>query len=156
MMLRRYSVLSVLAWVTLLASPPGFARADDAKEDKKQNITFDDIKFEMKKGAPFKRKMLTEKIVKLHEKPITIRGYILPSFQQKGITQFVLVRDNMECCFGPGAALYDCIVVEMVKGQTASFTVRPVSVTGKFMISEFEDFDGNTLAIYRLEGEQVK
>jgi hypothetical protein len=44
----------------------------------------------------------------------------------------------------------------MVKGKSASFTVRPVTVTGKFTISEFEDFEGNTLAIYRLDGEAVK
>ena len=70
-------------------------------------ISFDDIKFEMKKKAPFKRSLLTKEIVALEDQLIKIRGYILPSFQQKGITRFVLVRDNMECCFGPGAALYD-------------------------------------------------
>jgi hypothetical protein len=128
--------------------------ADDVA--KTQDVTFDDIKFDIKKDAPFKREMLTEKIEKLADSSIKIRGYILPSFQQKGIKQFVLVRDNMECCFGPGAALYDCIVVEMAPGKSASFTVRPVSVEGKFEISEFKDPDGKHLAIYRMVGEEVK
>jgi hypothetical protein len=97
-----------------------------------------------------------DKIEKLSGNPIKIRGYILPSFQQKGIKQFVLVRDNMECCFGPGAALYDCILVEMAPGKSASFTVRPVSVEGKFEISEFVGPDGKHLAIYRIVGEEVK
>ncbi len=47
----------------------------------------------------------------MNKKNVRVRGFILPSFQQSGITQFVLVRDNQECCFGPGAALHDCVVV---------------------------------------------
>lgn len=123
---------------------------------KTTDITFDDIKFDIKKDAPFKRQMLTEKIEKMAGKPVRIRGYILPSFQQKGIKQFVLVRDNMECCFGPGAALYDCILVEMAEGKSASFTVRPVSVEGEFQIREFKGPDGKHLAIYHMVGKEVK
>ena len=157
MMFRSNSVIVALTLSMLISNASGVAWGEDKKKPKKrQNITFDDIKFEMKKGTPFKRKMLTKKIEKLDGQPITIRGYILPSFQQNGIKQFVLVRDNMECCFGPGAALFDCILVEMVKGKSTSFTVRPVSVTGKFTVSEFKDPDGKHLAIYRIAGELVK
>ncbi len=124
--------------------------------DKPKEVSFDDIKFEMTKGDPFERSLLTDGIEKLHGKPIKIRGYMLPSFQQKGITQFVLVRDNMECCFGPGAALFDCIVVEMVDGESTSFTVRPIAVEGVFKISEFLGPDGKHLAIYHLDGKAVK
>lgn len=156
-MMFRSSVIVVFTLSMLISVAAGTARGDDKKKPKRrQNITFDHIKFEMKKGTPFKRKMLTKKIEKLDGQLVTIRGYILPSFQQNGITQFVLVRDNMECCFGPGAALFDCILVEMVKGKSTSFTVRPVSVTGKFTVSEFKDPDGKHLAIYRLDGEVVK
>ncbi len=123
---------------------------------KKKDLTFDDIKFEMKKGDPFKRAMLTEKIEKLDGKSVRLRGYILPSFQQSGITQFVLVRDNLECCFGPGAALYDCILVEMEMGKSTSYTVRPIAVEGIFTINEFKGPDGKHLAIYHLKGQHVK
>src|SRR5262249_30587920 len=93
-----------------------------------KDATFDDIKLELKKGDPYDPALLTDKVKRLDGNPIRIRGYILPSFQQTGIKQFVLVRDNMECCFGPGALLHDCILVEMVEPATATFTVRPVSV----------------------------
>ena len=85
-----------------------------------------------------------------------IRGYILPSFQQTGLTQFVLVRDNMECCFGPGAALYDCIVVEMHEGQSTDFTTHPVAVEGEFTIHELRGPDDKCLAIYHLQAEKVQ
>jgi hypothetical protein len=128
----------------------GAARAAD--------ITFDTIKFEMKdpKSRKFKRSMLTEKIEKLDGKQIRIRGYILPSFKQKGIKQFVLVRDNMECCFGPGAALYDCVLVEMDGGKSIEYTVRPVAVEGKFTVNEVVGPDGVHLAIYHLVAKSVE
>ena len=65
--------------------------------DKKRlkDISFDDIKFDIVKGAPFKRSMLTKEIEAMDGQLIRVRGYMLPSFQQSGIKKFVLVRDNM-------------------------------------------------------------
>ena len=125
------------------------------KQEKTQAISFDDIKFEMKQDDPFRRSMLTQKIVDYDGQKIKIRGYILPSFKQDGLTQFVLVRDNLECCFGPGAALYDCVMVEMQAGKSASYSVRPVTVEGDFKITEWKDFDGVIRAIYHLDGDAV-
>ncbi len=148
---RMRGIVITLAGALALGLLPGSASAQ-----KPQDVSFDDIKFEMEKGAPFRPAMLTKEIEKLEGRVIRIRGYILPSFQQKGITQFVLVRDNMECCFGPGAALYDCIVVEMESGKSTSFTVRPVAVTGEFSIKPLKGPDGKHLAIYHLQGQEVK
>jgi hypothetical protein len=153
--------LRYAAWMLLWLAAFGagslasVALAEPKSEAKLQDLTFDDIKFDMKKGDPFARSLLTKKIEALDGATIRIRGYMLPSFQQKGISQFVLVRDNMQCCFGPGAALYDCIMVEL-KGTTASFTTKPIAVEGVFHIEEFADPDGNTLAIYHLDGTKVK
>ena len=121
-----------------------------------KEVTFDEIKLGLMKGEPYDPSALTEKVKNLDGKNIRIRGYILPSFQQNNIKQFILVRDNMECCFGPGALLHDCIVVEMLPPATTSFTVRPVSVEGNFSVRELKGPDGNYLAIYHLDGMQVK
>ena len=121
-----------------------------------RDISFDDIKFDMEKGAAFTRDLLPERVTALAGERIRIRGYILPSFQQTGLTQFVLVRDNMECCFGPGAALYDCVLVRMQPGKTADFSIRPVAVAGTFRLEELRGPDGRQLAIYALDGEDVR
>ena len=121
-----------------------------------RDISFDDIKLDLKKGDPFSRDLLPTRVTALETTPIRIRGYILPSFQQTGLTQFVLVRDNMECCFGPGALLHDCVVVRMKPGKTASFSIRPVAVTGTFRVEELRGPDGRHLAIYALDGEDVQ
>ena len=121
-----------------------------------REITFDDIKLDMQKGAPFTRDLLPARVTDLERKAVRIRGYILPSFQQTGLTQFVLMRDNQECCFGPGAALHDCVVVRMRPGKTASFSIRPVAVAGTFRVDELRGPDGRHLAIYALDGEAVE
>ena len=127
-----------------------------AQSGSPREISFDDIKFDMEKGAPFTSDLLPERVTALEQERIRIRGYILPSFQQTGLTQFVLVRDNMECCFGPGAALYDCVVVRMQPGKTANFSIRPVAVSGVFRLQELQGPDGKHLAIYALDGEDVQ
>ncbi len=137
------------------AGPPAVDRRP-ADPRQPREITFDDIKLEMPKGDPFTRDLLPERVTALEQERVRIRGYILPSFQQSGLTQFVLVRDNQECCFGPGAALHDCIVVRMQPGGTADFSIRPVAVAGRFRIEELRGPDGKHLAIYALDGESVR
>lgn len=147
------------------AAPPQPAAADRAPRapvaapvsaGRPREITFDDIKLEMQKGDPFTRDLLPTRVTALERQPVRIRGYILPSFQQTGLTQFVLVRDNQECCFGPGAALHDCVVVRMRPGRTANFSIRPVAVAGTFRVDELRGPDGKHLAIYALDGDAVE
>ena len=156
----RLLVVTVVAWAGCApdersaARPAGAPRA--ASSAAPREISFDDIKLEMQKGDPFTRELLPPGVVDLERQPVRIRGYILPSFQQTGLTQFVLVRDNQECCFGPGAALHDCIVVRMRPGRTAEFSIRPVAVAGTFRIEELRGPDGRHLAIYALDGDEVR
>jgi hypothetical protein len=125
-----------------------------AAGDRPYDKTFDDLRFGMSVGAPFHRSMLTKQIEAMDGQKIRIRGYILPTAQQRGIKQFVLVRDNQECCFGQGAALYDCILVEMQPGKTAEFSIRPVAAEGVFKIQEFV-VNGKHMAIYHMDAESV-
>lgn len=127
------------------------------RAERVRDITFDDVKFDIEKGAPFEPQMLTDKIRDLNGKHIRVRGYMLPSFQQSGIKQFILVRDNMECCFGPKAALYDCMIVDMVADKTTDFSVIPITIEGTFSIREVKSPDGSYhLAIYHLDAKDVK
>jgi hypothetical protein len=124
-----------------------------------KDITFDDIKLPLEKDEKFvPEKHLNEKVEKLEGQKIRIRGWIHPSvFTQTGITQFVLVRDNQECCFGPGAALHDCIVIEMESGKSTNFTTRPIAVEGIFKLQEIPGGPkGRQLAIYSMKAISAK
>lgn len=138
------------------AESPAAAQSAPQASGGLSDVTFEDLKFEMEKTDPFKREMLTPAVEDLVGKRIRIRGYIRPTPFQTGITNFVLVRDNLECCFGPGAWLYDCVLVEMVPGQSTSYTIRPVAVEGIFDVQEFLGPDGKHLAIYHLTADKVE
>lgn len=145
--------------VQLTPTPTVEDRSSRATARAKGELNFDDLKFEIEKGSKFERSMLPKEIEEFHKKEIRIRGFILPQsvLKMSGFDQFVLVRDNMECCFGPGAALYDCIIVKMEPGKKADFTTRPVAVKGKFEIREFKPPGSDQhLAIYFMTASEVK
>jgi len=121
-----------------------------------RRVTFDDLKFDIEKDEPFEPEMLTAKLEALDGEPIRVRGYILPTVRQHGLKEFVLVRDNMECCFGPGAALYDCIMVEMEPGQTTDYSVRPVAVEGTFSIRPMIGPGDRHYAVFHMNGQAVE
>ena len=113
-------------------------------------LTFDNLKFDIEKGADFQESMLTEAIKKLDGQQVRLRGFVRPGFKQSGIKNFILVRDNQQCCFGPGAALYDCVMVKMSDGLAIDFTVRPICVVGTLQVKKYVGKDGKVWAIFRL------
>lgn len=145
-------IASLAVALVYTASVPGILLAQD--KDVLQ-LTFDDVEFDMEKDEIFERDMLTDEINEMEGKRISIRGYILPNgTRQSGNKKFILVRDNQECCFGPGAALYDCMLVKLEKGHEVDFTVRPVTVEGTFQLKELE-IGGRTMAIFRMRNCRV-
>jgi len=134
-------------------------KARDAAR-KRGEITFDDLKFDIEKDGEFKPEMITPELKAMDKKAFTLRGFMLPAsvFQQSGIKKFVLVRDDRECCFGPGAALYDCVIVEMAPGKSANYSIRIIAVKGKFEIDteSFKDPDRGHEAVYKITADEVK
>lgn len=124
--------------------------------DGRLELTFDDLSFEMEKGDQFKRSMLTDRINTFHEADVRLRGFIRPSFRQSKIEKFVFVRDDKECCFGPGAAIYDNALVSLKKGTQTDYTVRPVVVTGQLHLKEYQTPDGMILSIYRIKNGNIE
>lgn len=120
-----------------------------------KDITFDDLKFDIEAGGDFKREMLTEEIEALHGKVVTVRGVMLPSFQAKGIKNFVLLRDN-KCLFGPKGTVCHNIIVELAPGKTTEFTTKYIAVEGRLKISELKGPSGKVLSIYHLDARSVK
>ena len=125
-------------------------------QDGRLELTFDDLSFQMEKGGKFERSMLTDRIKKFDGADVRLRGFIRPSFRQSKIEKFVFVRDDKECCFGPGAAIYDNTLVSLKKGTQTEYTVRPIVVTGRLSLKEYEAPDGMILSIYRIKNGKVE
>jgi hypothetical protein len=127
-----------------------------------RNISFDTIKFPMEKQDLFKLEMLTPQVKALDGRRVKIRGFMLPSFINEGIKYFVLVRDNQECCFGPGAALYDALHVDLADGVTAEYSYPPIAVEGVFHIDPVENpryregpLENSHIYIFRMDDARV-
>jgi len=143
---------------------------DDPPVDKNRlrNITFDSLKFEMEKAEKFEREMLSPAIEKLDGQRIRIKGYMLPTSLQSGLTRFILVRDNLECCFGPGAALFDSVAVNMADGETTKYSYPPIAIEGTFRIHLVENpffnrpsppgrpKENSHMSIFKLEDAMVR
>ncbi len=128
---------------------PEIRRTADAGQP--LELTFDDIKFDMDKNEEFQRSLLTDQIKSYHGKVVRLRGFIRPGARQENLSRFVFVRDDKECCFGPGAAIYDCVLVQMDPDHLTDFTVRPITLEGQFYLKEYKGPDGRVWAIYRMK-----
>lgn len=118
-------------------------------------ITFNDLKFKMEKTEKFSRSMLNDQINEYHGSKVKIRGYIRPNLKQTGMSKFIFVRDNKECCFGPQAAIFDNILVRLQKDRSVNYTVRPVTVQGRFVLKEYNGPDGNVWSLYRMYDAKI-
>ncbi|MDP1563079.1 MAG: hypothetical protein Q8M16_17000 [Pirellulaceae bacterium] len=119
-------------------------------------LNFDHLKFRIQADQVFEVRQLTLDLLKLRGRTIKIRGYIRPSFKEKDITRFVFVRDNQECCFGPGALLYDCMIVNMAPGHTVNFSTRPITIEGRFTLKPFRGPDKRVWAIFEMMDSVLK
>ena len=71
---------------------------------------------------------------------VRIRGYMRPGFEAEDITEFLFVRDNGECCYGPIPKIYDMIAVELTDGESTDLIEgTPFDVEGTFRIEPHAD-----------------
>ncbi len=71
---------------------------------------------------------------------VRIRGYMRPGFEAEDITQFLFVRDNGECCYGPVPKIYDMIAVELAEGESTDLIEgTPFDVEGTMRIEPHAD-----------------
>ena len=122
----------------------------------KLDLTFDDLKFDIEVGQAFERELLSEEVKALHGKEITLSGFMRPSFKASGLKGFIFVRDDKECCFGPQAAIYDCVRVKLNKGTNTNYLVRPFKVRGDFYLKEREGPDGTIWSIFNMKNAKIE
>ena len=102
--------------------------------------------------------LLTEKgqtsihpdVMPLDGEKIFLKGFMFPTQQIAGITSFVLVKDNKECCFGGNPKLTDMILVRLQDGLKTTYSTKMVSVAGGFRINSSTGFAGLS-PVYTLE-----
>jgi hypothetical protein len=85
---------------------------------------------------------------------VLLKGYMYPGKQQTGIVQFLLVRDQGDCCFGGNPKITDRVLVQLKdpdRPRGIDFSSRLTKIAGRFVIRPMgaPGLDGGVL--YHLE-----
>lgn len=90
----------------------------------------------------------------LEGKQIYLKGFIYPTGRVYELTQFVLCKDNAQCCFGGEPALQDMIGVTINNNGTTTYSDSLTGVAGKLRLNP--NYHGGKLEpIYLLEADVV-
>jgi hypothetical protein len=96
-------------------------------------------------------------IAALDGKRIFIKGYIRPDSItiSRGIKDFLLVRDNNQCCFGDLSKInfYDQMYVEMVGSRTVDYSQGVFRMGGILKIAPQNLGRGPTAPVYSLRAD---
>ncbi len=89
---------------------------------------------------------------------VFIKGYVYPGSQTQGIRQFLLVRDQGDCCFGGDPKITDRIQVQLADTRGFTHTSRLHKLAGTFRIDRREKAYGEApgAVFYHLEGAQLR
>jgi hypothetical protein len=148
-----FSVLMAVAGTILTMQryraelPPGYERVSFARDIAAKGVGRAEQNGQM-------AMMIPKEVMALQGKPIYLKGYIYPSGREYELTQFVLCKDNAQCCFGGQPALQDMIGVTLNQNKTTNYTTSLTGVAGKLKINP--DYHGGDVEpIYLLEADYV-
>ena len=83
-----------------------------------------------------------------------VTGFMLPIKMEGGlVTEFLLMRSQMMCCYGVMPQVNEWVLVRMAKGVHQLMDV-PVSFGGQLHVKELYE-NGFLTAIYELDGEKM-
>jgi hypothetical protein len=136
------SALHAYIYVTEL--PEGYERVSFnwlSKEDLKAGVAGPEV---------------TPAVEALDGKPIFIKGYMFPTRQVVGLTEFVLVKDTGQCCFGGNPKLTDMIVVKFKDGMTVNHRPQALVAVGGVFHAKSVTQSGELTAVYSIDGTHFK
>ena len=87
-------------------------------------------------------------------KKAVVTGYMVPVKMEKGlVTEFLLMRNTMACCFGTVPNMNEWVVVKMKKGVPPLMDV-PVAFYGELKVGAMFE-NGYMTGLYELEREKM-
>lgn len=115
-------------------------------------LTFGDIK-----APKYQRLQPTEKALELNGKRVFIKGYTFPGKQKKNLSQFLLVGDFGQCCFGGNPEPSHLIRVSIKNGRKIDYSQRLRKLAGTFRVLPQVGVNGEGQGyLYELEAEEIK
>jgi hypothetical protein len=87
---------------------------------------------------------------------VLLKGYMYPGKQTEGIRQFLLVRDQGDCCFGGNPKITDRVLVTLAEPAVVEFTPRLVKIAGRFHVRPAGAPEIGGGVLYHLEGARLR
>ncbi len=94
--------------------------------------------------------------IKLDGQRIFLKGYAFPGRDRTGIKKFVLVRDNLQCCFGGNPKLTDMVEVTLEGDLAMDFSTDMRRVAGTFHVAAGAGIDGLPRVVYHLDADYLQ
>ncbi|MEM9185377.1 MAG: hypothetical protein AAGB00_02645 [Planctomycetota bacterium] len=108
------------------------------------------------------RQAVPTEIQGLLGKKVFIKGFIRPdstnSGLRQGISEFLLVRDNQQCCFGDLSKVdfYDQVAVDLAVGLTTDYSPGVFRCGGELGVRPGNVAGGEPPLVYTLDADYVK
>jgi hypothetical protein len=132
--MRKFALLVLVGCTEQAAPPPTVA-----------------IDFPMLASYEFKLGVAVPDAVRaFHGKKVTITGFMYPSQQTRGITEFILMKDRGTCCYGPKVQWTHFLTVTCAR--PVDYSPEPVTFVGTFRVDPQVDKD-YVLGLYYLDAE---
>ena len=116
-----------LSWVYAAELPEGFERIHYGL-------------LEPPEGTP--AAFVPESALAIDGHDVLLKGYMYPGKQQHGIRQFLLVRDQGDCCFGGNPKITDRVLVHLEDEKGITYTPRQKKIAGRFVVRPTAGRDG--------------
>jgi hypothetical protein len=87
---------------------------------------------------------------------VLLKGYMYPGKQTQGIRQFLLVRDQGDCCFGGNPKITDRVLVQLAETAGLDFTPRLVKIAGRFHVRPAGAPEIGGGVLYHLEDARLR
>jgi len=108
-------------------------------------------------SAQPRKEQIPADILSLSGRKVAVTGYMLPTeMEEDRVTQFLLLRSPMQCCFGVAPQVNEWVVVNMTADSPpVEPEYKPVSALGVLEVGE-EIKDGWVTSVYRMRAVKVE
>ena len=89
--------------------------------------------------------------LEMNGREVLLKGYMYPGSRQRGIAEFLLCRDQGDCCFGGTPKITDRVLVRLADPKGIDFTQRLVKIAGRFRIEPAGTADLGGGVLYHLD-----
>ena len=109
-----------------------------------------------KKVAALYNAQIPDDIKALDGKKTVVSGFMLPVKVNKGVvTELLLMKDQMSCCYGATPSLNDFVIVRMPEGKGKLVVDTPIFIYGTLKVGAVLENDF-LAGVYQLDGDKME